>query len=63
MKKKITTYVILALVGAGVYFGYNHFFGCKSECTETCNGKDTTEVVSTPTISPDSCIVKDTTKK
>lgn len=61
MKKKIYTYLILALVGVGVYFGYNHFFGCKSECTETCNENDSTAVC-TSTTQVDS-LVKDTIKK
>ncbi len=63
MKKKITTYVILALVGVGIYFGYNHFYGCNPECTDTCKN-DSTSVVSTPSVSVnDSCSVNDTIKK
>lgn len=62
--KKVKTLFVIALIGVGVYFAYEHFFGCKQNCEASCDKKDSVTVSTTPTVVVnDSCSVKDTTKK
>jgi len=64
MKKTLIKIAVFVAVGLGAYFTYEHYFGCKGTCDESCTNKDSVSVSVTPTISVnDSCAVKDTTKK
>ena len=64
MKKGLIKLTVLVAIGVGVYFGYEHYFGCKETCDESCESKDSV-LVTTPTVDvADSCVsTKDTTKK
>ena len=66
MKKTIIKIAVLAAIGFGVYFTYEHYFGCKGTCDESCENKDSVAVTTTPTVSVNDStktVVADTTKK
>jgi hypothetical protein len=65
MKKTLIKIAIFAAIGLGVYFTYEHYFGCKGTCDESCENKDSVAVSTTPTLTTtDSTktVVADTTK-
>ena len=62
--KKVKTLIVIALIGVGGYFAYQHFFGCTESCEASCEKKDSVAVSVTPTVvANDSCAVTDSTKK
>ena len=66
MKKTLIKIAVFATIGFGVFFTYEHYFGCKGTCEESCENKDSVAVTTTPTVTTtDStkAVVADTAKK